>query len=195
MSKIKKIGVFGGTFDPIQYAHLRIAQESYEIFGLDKILFIPCNSPNNGKTNISSAAHRYNMLKLAIQDSYHFDISDMEIQRSGISYTIDTLNHLKKENIEIYLIMGYDEVKIFDKWKDPDKIAEISNKLVGVWRGPRCIVGEENNLIEKYNFHMLDIDINISSTIIREKVSKGFSIKYLTPDNVIKYIDNQCLYK
>lgn len=191
-----KIGVFGGSFDPIHNAHLQMAQEALECLSLDRVYFIPCNTPNNGKTNLSTAEHRAEMVYLATENNNQFILDMTEIQRGGMSYTVDTLERLDKYHMsaQLYLIMGYDEIKIFDKWKDPDRIAELA-KLVGFWRGPHDIIGNEHYLIEKYNFNMLDIKHDISATLIRDKVRENKSIQYLVPEKVRIYIKKNKLYQ
>jgi nicotinate-nucleotide adenylyltransferase len=103
-----------------------MAYLSMEQYQLDKILFIPCNIPNNGKVDISDSSHRINMIQFSIKDEPRFELDLREIKRGGVSYTIDTISEIEQEHKDdaLFLIMGYDEVKSFEKWKDYQKIYE-----------------------------------------------------------------------
>ncbi len=113
-----------------------MAYLSMEQYQLDKILFIPCNIPNNGKVDISDSSHRINMIQFSIKDEPRFELDLREIKRGGVSYTIDTISEIEQEYKDdaLFLIMGYDEVKSFEKWKDYQKIYEKAF-LIGFWRG------------------------------------------------------------
>ena len=184
-----KIGIFGGSFDPIHYSHLRIIEQIQESIQLDEFRVIPCNLPNNSKKNkISSNEHRYNMLKLALQDK-NVIIDTREFEREGVSYTIDTINSFNQED-ELFLIMG-DEINFFEEWKDYREIIKRTTLV--------CAYGREKpsrRTLLTYNpiICKMNPDLAISSSIIRDLVSKNKSIKYLTPDNVINYIKEKGLY-
>ena len=116
----KPIGILGGSFDPIHFGHLRLAKECIDRADLDKVLFIPVNSPVHRNPLVANPDQRFEMLSLAIDNSSQFEISDSEIKRGDISYTIDTLRNLRKSYIDspLCLIMGMDAFLAFDSWKD-----------------------------------------------------------------------------
>jgi nicotinate-nucleotide adenylyltransferase len=120
---MSKVGIFGGTFDPIHHGHLITAQSVREIRNLDKIIFIPSFiSPHKSDVISVSPEHRLKMLKLAVEGVDFFEVSDYEINREGISYTIDTLKEFKKKYDELEFIIGYDNIFKFHSWKEPDQI-------------------------------------------------------------------------
>lgn len=128
---MSRIGIFGGTFDPIHYGHLITAQSVKELRSLEKIIFIPSFiSPHKTGSKASEPQHRINMLKLAIDNISYFDWSDFEITKENISYTIDTLLEMKKHFDEIELIVGADNLEIFDEWKSPEEIIKLATLLV-----------------------------------------------------------------
>ncbi len=197
MVSSKKIGVMGGTFDPIHIAHLYIAQEAIDIYGLDSVYFIPSALPPHKDTACPSGAkHRYEMTRLAVQTNPGFVISDMEVRRGGTSYTIDTISELKKnlpENSGVFFIMGFDSYMEFESWKSPDKLLEECRIITA----PRRAVDREilsRGL--KPGFLPMDIPvIEISSTDIRKRIACGRSIRYLVPEKVERYILENNLYK
>lgn len=199
---MKSIGIFGGTFNPIHIGHLIVAQEVLTYFKLDKIIFIPCgNPPHKDEKEVANAFLRYEMIKLAINDNSSFEVSDIEIKREGYTYTYDTLNELKKIYSEdkLYFITGYDAFKDSNTWKNAEKVYDMVSFIV-VNRGEvnKKMEEEINNKIIKYgmNVKILTIpNIGISSTDIRYRISKGLNIKYMVPDNVLMYIENNKIYR
>ena len=128
---MSRIGVLGGTFDPIHLGHLITAQAVREIRNLDKIIFIPAYiSPHKLDAKAISSEHRLQMVKLAIQNIPYFECSNIELEKEGISYTIDTLKILKQQYSQIDLIIGYDNIINFSTWKNPDEIIELVNLVV-----------------------------------------------------------------
>lgn len=188
-----KVGVFGGTFDPIHNGHLITAQAVREIRNLDKIIFIPSFiAPHKITVNSSSGEHRLNMLKLAIEDNPYFGYSDFELIKEGVSYTIDTLKYLKQEYPDIELIIGYDNLLEFSTWKNPDEILELT-KLVVLKRNWKDIFEKD-----KYFYRAEIINtplIEISGTEIRKRIKNDLPVNYLVPDKVIEYICKLNLYK
>lgn len=190
---MNKIGVYGGTFDPIHNGHLITAQAVREIRNLDKIIFIPAFvSPHKLNVISSSNEHRLNMINLAIEGVDYLECSDMEIKRKDISYTIDTLTELKKSYKEIELIIGYDNLFKFDTWKNPQEIVKLV-KLV-VLKRKSNITGITNQYFDKAEFVDTPI-IEISGTSIRERVKNNMPIDFLVPDKVKQYIYKNNLYK
>ena len=190
----QKIGVFGGTFDPIHIGHIITTRFVLEQQGLDKIIFVPCNiSPMKKEQYSTSADHRLNMLKLAVEDIPHFEISDYEIKKGDVSFTFDTLLEMKKHYKELELIIGFDNLTVFDKWYKPDEILKIA-KVCAMKRHNEKTIERSHIYFDKAI--ILDTpSIEISSTEIRDRVQKGLPIDFLVPDKVKEYIYQHRLYK
>ncbi len=195
-AEINRIGIMGGTFDPIHHGHLITAQSVALQRNLDKILFIPCStSPHKIDVNSTPANNRLDMVKLAIKGLNKFSVSDYEIKNKGISYTIDTIIHLKEKFNEIEFIIGYDNYLKFDTWKEPDKILELV-KLVVLKRSYNNIdISSNENRFRKRAVFVETPVIDITSTEIRERVKKNLPIDFLVPESVKKYIVDNKLYK
>lgn len=191
----KRIGILGGTFDPIHSGHLILAQELLERFLLHKVIFIPsATPPHKNDKSVSPTQHRFEMTKMAIEDNTRFEISDIELKREGKSYTIDTIRELKKlyPDSDLYLLAGSDALTEFDTWKDPDRIFEEVKVVLGVRPGYDKI--DLDNPFFKKSI-MTEINgLHVSSTQIRHRVREGKSIKYLVPLKVEEYIKAKGLY-
>ena len=191
---MSRIGIFGGTFDPIHHGHLITAISVREMRNLDKIIFIPSFiSPHKIEVHASKPEDRLNMLKLALKNIPYFDCSDYEISRGKISYTIETLVEMKKHYNEIELIVGADNILTFDQWQSPEKIIRLATLLV-LKRKTRDKPQSTNKFLKKA-VSLETPRIDISGTIIRERVRKGLPIDFLVPRNVKKYIYDFNLYK
>lgn len=190
---MKAVGILGGTFDPIHIGHLITAQFLIEIRNLEKIIFIPCYiSPHKTQGIYSLPVHRINMLRLAIEGMQKFDFSTIEIERSGISYTYDTLVELKKQYKKLELIIGFDNLEKFDTWKEPDKLIEMASLIV-MNRKSRSMQTKD----DKYSRAAICVDtpaIEVSSTVIRERVRNNLSIDFLVTEKVKDYIYTNKLY-
>ena len=191
-----KIAILGGTFDPPHLGHLILADTVLKELNYDKVLFIPSKIPPH--KNISgevSNEDRLNMLKLSIEDDKRFSFDDYELKSEGISYSIKTLNYLYQNyNIDgkIALIIGADLIKNFHKWKEPEKISELTN-IVAVNREENDNLDKEN--IEKYNIKIIIAPrIDISSTLIRERIKKNKAFRYFLNNKVYDYIISNKLY-
>ena len=184
-----KIGIYGGTFDPIHFGHLITAQFVLEHRKLDKILFIPCAvSPHKINIHSASSTDRMEMLNRAVRDNSDFEISDIEISRGGISYTFQTLRELKNKFEKLELIIGFDNLAVFDKWERPDEIVEMARLIVLNRKTDRETV--KNRFFEQAIFINSPL-FEVSSSNIRQRVSMGRSIKYFIHKGVREYI----LYK
>jgi nicotinate-nucleotide adenylyltransferase len=191
---MSKVGIFGGTFDPIHHGHLITAQSVREIRDLDKIILIPSFiSPHKADVNSASPEHRMNMLKLAVEGVDFFEVSDYEIKKEGISYTIDTLKEFKKKYDDLEFIIGYDNIFKFHTWKNPDEIMKITKILV-LKRKSSLPPPHEDKYVKSALF-VETRGIEISATDIREKVKQGMPIHYLVPEKVKEYIYSFNLYK
>ncbi|NMP37916.1 MAG: nicotinate (nicotinamide) nucleotide adenylyltransferase [Clostridiales bacterium] len=198
-----KIGIFGGSFDPVHNGHVALAEHFYEQLRLDKIIVIPALvAPHKTQLRTADAADRLNMCRLAFADE-RFEISDIEILRGGKSYTVDTLSYLheKYPDSELYLIIGADMLLYFDKWFRWRDIADMAYICAAV----RNDNPDEYELLRKYSFSALaDIKeriilsgakpFEVSSTGIREKIRSGESVEQLVPPEVAKYIKDGGLY-
>ena len=189
-----KVGIFGGTFDPVHYGHLITAVAVKEIRNLDKIIFIPSFiAPHKIDRLSSSPIHRIEMLKLAIKGIPWFDYSDFEVKKEGVSYTIDTLKFLKNAYDDIELIIGYDNLLEFSSWKNPEEILNMI-KLVVLKRKV------QNEPVKKdkfyYSSEIIETPtIEISATDIRTRIRNNLPINFLVPDAVMEYINHFNLYK
>ena len=191
-----KLGILGGTFNPIHNGHLLIAEEVRSYFHLDKILFIPTKSPPHKEfTPQVSDNHRIDMVQRAIETNNHFSMSDIEINRGGVSYTIETIKALyDQQTIEdrIYLIIGGDLIQDITSWRNYEELIQLVN-LVVVNRDEHL----PKNYVDQfpYIFPLQTLNFSVTSTLIRERLSTGNSIKYLVPELVEEYILKHQLYK
>jgi nicotinate-nucleotide adenylyltransferase len=188
------IGIYGGSFDPIHFGHLITTLDVKEKRNLEKVFFIPSYiSPL--KQNIIAAEdyHRFKMVELAIQDVKDFLVSDFEIRRKKISYTIETLQEFKKSFNDIELIIGFDNYLVFDKWYLPDEILNLA-KVVVMKRQTENLDSVNNSFKDK----MIFVDtptIEISSTEIRNRVRNNLPIDFFVPQKVKEYIYKNGLYR
>lgn len=190
---MSKVGIFGGTFDPIHLGHLITAQSVREIRNLEKIIFIPAFiSPHKSDVKTTSAEDRSNMIKLAIDGIPFFDYSDIEIKKGGVSYTIDTLKELKKIYDELEIIIGYDNIFTFHTWKEPDEIMKMA-KIVVLKRKSSHPPEFEDEYYKRAVF-VQTRGIEISATDIRERVKYEMPINFLVPPAVMEYIYKHKLY-
>lgn len=199
----KKVGILGGTFNPVHTAHLIIAEAAREEAGLDDVLFVPSGcSYLKDASDIVPAKDRVNMIGLAIEDNPRFALSTIEIDREGNSYTCDTLLELKERypDREHYLILGADNLFTMESWKDPEVIFQ-SAKILAAVRGEKKRADMEEKteeLKEKYGADIALLNVrhmDISSSIIREKAAQRSSIRYMVPEKVREYIVKNHLYE
>lgn len=202
-NKKKKYGIMGGTFDPIHTGHLVVADEVRNKFNLDKVIFMPTGDPPH-KSNklVSSGEKRYEMTLLATITNPYFEISRLELDREGITYTVDTMIELKKrykEDVELFFITGADSLLELHEWKDSEKILDLC-KIVAATRPGYDLCDMEGRLKELNELHKDKINtivtpgLQISSTDIRNRVKNDLSIKYLLPESVEIYIKKYKLY-
>ena len=199
-----RIGVFGGSFDPIHYGHLILAEQCREQAKLDRVIFVPSRiAPHKQYGSSATERQRVDMLRLAIAGHPAFDVSLIEIDRGGVSYTVDTLNELRKIHPEdlLFLLMGDDSLQDFCSWKEPGHICQLAILLVAARPGNadvdlnalRSYLDEAR--FELFKNHMIhNLLIEISSSDIRRRVRESKSIRFLLPRAVEKYIETQKLY-
>lgn len=200
---MSKIGIMGGTFNPIHLAHLIMAEHAYEQFALDKILFMPSkNPPHKPQKDILPDSLRSRMVQLAIEGNTHFEFSGLELDREGTTYTFETLEELneKYSENEYYFILGADSLFSIEQWRNPERILELSHIIAAV----RDHLSEDKMLeqiaylTEKFSakIHLLETpNMDISSQMLREKIKLGQSIRYYVPNEVEQYILEHKLYK
>ncbi len=190
-----RIGIFGGSFDPVHLAHLVLAEQCREQARLDRVLFVLApRPPHKLDKTITAYRHRREMLELAIAGYPVFQISDLERDRTGPSYTVDTLRELHQQQAgnEFFLIIGSDSLRDMPLWREPEEIAKLATLLV-VERPDAAIPGDLSIpfRVQRIQSPLLEI----SSTDIRQRVQAGHSIRYLTPRAVECYVEAHGLYR
>lgn len=203
MGNKTKIGIIGGTFDPIHIGHLILAQAAYEELSLDKVLFIPAGRPPHKRDRSgASDEQRVEMVRLAIEKDPHFELSLIEMGIDGYSYTYLTLEKLSLiyENSELYFIIGQDSLETFATWYKPEEI--VKHAAIVAADRPDCDQEALEALLEKnrrqFGGSFIGIacpDIQLSSHELREKIKNGKCYRYFVPDNVYDFIERNGLYK
>ena len=201
MTDGSKIGIMGGTFDPIHYGHLVAAQEAYSYFNLDKVIFMVSGiPPHKNRADILNASQRYVMTVMAVSDNEAFEVSDFEVKKNSPSYTVETLEFLKERypGSELYFITGVDAIAEILTWKEPEKAITLT-KFVAATR-PGYSLAQFREVMKKIKpepkVYELEIPaLSISSTDIRDRVKKDKPIRYLLPDKVWRYIYSKGFYK
>lgn len=188
-----RLGVMGGTFDPIHFGHLLAAEAAGQHFKLDSVIFIPAGDPWQ-KTTFATAQDRLAMTKLAIANHSNFQISTVDIDRPGPTYTVDTLQELKKlePDAELFFITGADSLAGIGTWKQVEQLWPLAT-FVGVSRPGHALKAP---IYAGARIELLEIPaLSVSSTEIRAKVNSGESIDDLVPESVSEYIYKQNLYQ
>jgi len=188
-----RIGILGGTFNPIHKAHVRLAELAKEKFKLDKVIFMPTYFPPHKKEpDTASPQLRYEMVQLAIDGKSGFEVSDIEIKKRGTSYSVDTLKVLKKKfgpDTDLFFITGSDSLGELSTWKDIDEIFKLSRFIIANRPGfPLKNVPVEAEILKIS-------DMDISSSDIRKKIKEGEGISDIVPERVVSYIRGKRLYK
>ena len=212
------VGILGGTFDPIHYGHLRLAEEMLEQAGLGKIFFIPAGIPPHRNSPLVSARHRSEMVRLAIADRPDFELDEREVRRTGKCYTVDTLRELRVEFGEaqsLCLLMGGDAFLELHTWHEWELLFEMAHIVVGYRPGftlDERIHKATLELRTHYRKRLCTVEalkkqpcggivelaipkLEISATLIRNRVAENRSIRYLLPNEVADYIHQQQLYQ
>ncbi|OUO34928.1 nicotinate-nucleotide adenylyltransferase [Olsenella sp. An290] len=196
-----RLGIMGGTFDPIHYGHLVAAEQAFDDLGLDLVVFMPAGRPAfKLDAQVSSAEDRFAMTLLATADNPHFVVSRFEISREGVTYTADTLRLLRglyPDNVEFYFITGADAIAEIVAWRDAADIARLAH-LVAATR-PGYDLDRAWDTIDAsglaFDVTYLSVPaLAISSSYLRERVEAGQSLRYLTPDQVTGYLHKHGLY-
>lgn len=192
-----KIGIMGGTFDPIHNAHIITARFAAEQYGIDRMMFMTGGNPPH-KSGITDKLIRNHMTELGVDDE--FEVNTYEVEKTDYSYTLHTLLHFKETNPKdvIYFIIGEDSLRDIGKWHKPNEILKLCTLLVF----PRTSLSSLKKLIEQTKTELdgeiLPVDspvMELSSTMIRQRIKDGKSVKHMVPDKVLKYIEENGLYK
>ncbi len=198
----RKIGILGGTFDPVHIAHLVMAERAILDLELEKVIFVPTGAPwMKANTNITPGLHRINMLRLALSDNPLFEVSTLETNRFGPSYTIDTLELIRKEygdQTRMYFLMGSDALYRFADWKKPREVLDLSYLVVFT----RAVTENIANILlhpvfEKRKDKIIEknsVNIAISSSAIRDMIRNNSPLEGKVPDKVVEYIIEERLY-
>ena len=195
------IGIMGGTFDPIHIGHLVTAQEVYERFALDRVIFMVAGRHPLKTEGLTAARDRFAMVKRAIVDNDHFEVSDFEVNRDEVTYTVDTLRHLHGEfedDTEFFFITGADALFDIIEWKDAKQLADLTI-LVGATRPGYDIeraMKRHEHAVQSFDIRTIEVPaLAVSSTDIRERVGRGSDVRYLVTDGVAEYIRDRGLYR
>jgi nicotinate-nucleotide adenylyltransferase len=191
-----RIGVFGGTFDPPHVGHLLLAADAREALRLDRLIFIPVYAQpfKMGTPPVASPQDRLEMVRLAVADDANYAVDEAEISRKGLSYTVDTLEHLagRFKGAELFLLMGQDVLAGFPKWRNPERIQELAT-LALMMRSGAPDVGDWRNAESAVMVSTRRVDV--SSTEIRERRRAKKSIKGFVPESVERFIEARGLYR
>lgn len=193
---MKRIGISGGTFNPIHLGHLFMAQTALEKFDLEKVIFVPsCWPPHKSRQNVLGASQRLKMVRLAVKDNPFFEASDVEIKRGGKSYTIDTLRYFRRQypaDTQFFFILGYDSFADLHRWHQINELLKITSFIVINRPGFKPV----NPKIPKSKVFWTTMPgLEISSSYLRRAIISGKTIKYLIPDPVLAYIKENNLYQ
>lgn len=200
---VLKIGICGGTFDPIHLGHLAVAELVRSEYNLDKVLFIPSGMPpHKNLENVTAPIHRLNMVKCAVSSNPFFEAVALEVERSGYTYTVDTLKELRglyPEGTEFYYIIGADVVMDLLSWKNAPEVFKLTN-FIAVMRPGFSNEAFNERLVflrSKYEMNISSYQIpllDISSTFVRDRIKEKKSVKYLVDRDVEEYIIENHLY-
>ncbi len=195
----RRIGVLGGTFDPIHIGHLVFAEAALEQLGLERVIFVPAGQPwRKSDRLVTSAPLRLEMVRLAIADNPPFAVSTLEIDREGPTYSEITLSAVRDENpgADLFFLLGRDALADLPNWHDPSAVVGLATLAVAL-REAVAASAEEDLALARLNARVVSVSmpvIGVSSTDIRERVANGKSIRYMVPDLVADYIETQGLY-
>ena len=191
-----RIGVFGGTFDPPHVGHLLVASDAREALKLDRLIFVPIGAQpfKVDRPPVASGQDRVEMLRLAVADDANYVVDDAEINRKGLSFTVDTLEHLagRHAGSQLFFLLGQDSLAGFPQWRNPERILELATLAVVMRSGsPDAGAGRKAEGIIIVSTRRIDV----SSTEVRERLRGGKSIKGFVPESVERFIDARGLYR
>ena len=200
-----RLGIFGGSFDPVHFGHLLLAECCREECRLDQVWFVPAAVPPHKRPGaIASASQRVEMLRLATGGNEAFHVSTLEVDRGGVSYTVDTLEAVRREQpaAELFFLMGADSLADLPTWREPARICELARPIVVGRAGAPppdysvlapFVAADRLDAIRQHRVDMPAVDLRASD--LRRRIAAGLSIRYRTPRAVEKYIETQGLYR
>ncbi len=189
---MKRIGILGGTFNPIHIGHLMIAQMVLEKFGLDKVIFVPAYlPPHKSGRNLIAAEHRLRMVRLAVRGNRHFEVSPFEIAKGGKSYSVDTIRHLRQHypGAKLFFIIGSDHIAKLHTWRNIQEVVRMVS-FVAVYRPGFKTIRSKIPVRS-----MIISGVHTSSSDIRRRLGTAKTVKHLIPENVLRYIRKHKLYR
>ena len=192
---MRRVGLFGGTFDPPHLGHLALAEWARDALDLDRVIFMPAGAPpHKRRRDLSPAEARVRMTRLAVFGQPAFRVSTLEVRRRGPSFTVDTLRALKTRHprARLYLLIGADSLDDFANWHEPREILKLATLAVAARPGA---AGKRPRLASRHVVHLDNPVLDLSSRAIRARVAAGRSIRYLVPDRVARYIAQRRLYR
>lgn len=188
----RRLGVFGGTFDPPHHGHLIVAAEVHERLRLDRLLFVPAGDPPHKAATGATPEQRVRMLRAALAGDERFAVDELEIDRGGASYTVDTLRELRAregETTELFFPLGVDQYRVLGSWREPHEVARLARLIV---------MGRAGEVVEPdpaFPARRVEVSrIDISSTAIRARIREGRSVRYWVPDAVRQVIEAEAMY-
>jgi nicotinate-nucleotide adenylyltransferase len=187
----RRLGVFGGTFDPLHHGHLIVAGEAFEALGLDLLLLVPAAQPPHKPGTAASAEQRLRMLRAATAGDPRFAIEEIELRREGPSYTVDTLRELKRlhADVQLFFLLGADQFRMLETWREPDEVARLAQLVVF------ARAGEEIGPNRYSGIQVAVSRVDVSGTEIRRRIREGRSIRYYVPEAVRGIIEGEGLYR
>jgi len=208
-----RLGVLGGTFNPVHLAHLRLAEELRETLELERVLLVPAGEPALKHTDVAPARHRLAMLQRAVAANPALEVDDLEVRRSGPSYTVDTLETLRERHrgAELWFLLGADALAELESWRSPARLFELASFAVATRPGyaprlrellPRALAAPfrdgPRGLVHASGTELVAVPftpLEISASDVRRRAARGESIRYLVPDEVREYIAKHHLYR
>lgn len=186
-----RIGVFGGTFDPIHLGHLAAARAARECARLDKVLFVPSATPPHRGPAVADPEQRLEMTRLAIDDEKGFEVSDLEVRRDGVSYTVDTLRELRglHPDDELFLILGGDAARLLSSWREPDEVRRLASLVIVTRPGSEAPSGGASDIVCERPTP------DVSASALRRRLAHGQPVTDMVPSAVAEYVAGKGLYR
>ena len=201
VDKKKRIGILGGTFNPIHFGHLMIAEMALETFHLNRVIFVPSKEPPHKEADVIDSKYRMEMVELAVLDNPNFIVSDVELKREGKSYTIDTMRYFRDlygEEAEFFFIAGTDTIQQLPTWKYIEEMLDICEFIGAIRPGATDAIestvkwfGQRGSRI-----HRMEVpEMKLSATYLRHRLCQGLTTRYMIPRSVYQYIRNHKIYE
>ena len=202
MVMTRRIGIIGGTFNPIHLGHLMIAEVAREEFQLEKVIFVPARIPPHKQHDVIQAEHRYAMAAAAVADNPYFEISDVEMKREGPSYTVDTIHYFREiygDTVSFYFIAGTDTIRDLPNWKYIDELLKHCHFIGAIRPDGSAVIDMTLDIlgdVAKNKIHIMPVpEMKLSATYLRERLRHGQTVRYMLPKCVVDYIENNDIYR